>query len=112
MYCTSYTNISAVGLLDTPVIDILEVRSANQPAITFVALFQTLLTAFLWALIAGFLNIKEYMYWKIHSTSKFMHLVLSKSVTNLHNCHGSSCHTEFEIFHTSEQSIGKVMGLK
>ena len=71
LYCTSYTNISAGGLLGTPVIDILEVRYANQLAITGVALCQTLLTAFLWALIAGFLNIKEYLYWKIHSTPKF-----------------------------------------
>ena len=46
-------------LLGTPAIDILEVLSANQPAITGVALCQTLLTAFLWALIAGFLNKKN-----------------------------------------------------
>jgi len=71
MYCTSSTNISAARLLFTPVIDILEVRSANQPAIMGVALCQTLLTAILWAPVAGFLNIKKYTYWKIHSTSKF-----------------------------------------
>jgi hypothetical protein len=41
-------------LLFTPVIDILEVRSANQPAITGLALCQTLLTAVLWAPIAWF----------------------------------------------------------
>ena len=71
MYCTSYTNISALRLLGTPVITILKVRSANQPAIKSVALCQTLLTAFIWALIAGFLNVKKYLYWKMHSTFKF-----------------------------------------
>jgi len=99
-------------LLFTPVFDILEVCSANQPAITGVALCQTLLTAFLWAPIAGFLHIKKYLYWQIHSTSKFSTSYSLKSVTNLHICHGSSCHTEFKIVHTSEQSTGKVMGLK